>query len=64
MKGRIIVYSPDVSAGLIKAEDGKQYPFHANQWLSAVRPASNTLVRFKAEPDCAIEVCAESELKH
>lgn len=64
MKGRIIIYSPDVSAGLIKAEDGKKYPFHANQWLSADRPASNTLVSFKAEPDCAIEVCPESGFKH
>jgi hypothetical protein len=47
MNGVILAYSSDVSAGVIKGEDGRSYYFPKTEWASAENhPVSGLTVTF------------------
>ncbi|WP_104961369.1 TM2 domain-containing protein [Pseudomonas sp. XWY-1] len=46
MKGTILNFNPASREGMISGEDGNRYSFDAQEWKSAVAPASGSQVDF------------------
>lgn len=57
-QGKILAYSPDVSAGVIECQAGKKYRFSITDWLSSRLPAQHMRISFEATPTAAVKVQA------
>lgn len=58
IKGTIIGYSEDVSAGLLRCDDGRKYMFTKSEWVSPQRPVSQAPVTFELRSGQAVQVKA------
>ena len=58
MKGRILTYSPQDSAGIITADDNNRYPFAASEWKDpdAPTPYRGAHVDFVIQDNAATEI--------
>ncbi len=57
--GRIVTYCADVSAGLIRASDGRQFVFAKKEWRPATPPSANMSITFESQiTGGALNVCA------
>lgn len=57
MNGVILAYSSDVSAGVIRGDDGKSYYFPKTEWASAEnRPLTGLTVTFSRREHNACQV--------
>ena len=58
MKGRILTYSPQDSAGIITADDNNRYPFAASEWKDPDAPAPyrGAHVDFVIQDNAATEI--------
>jgi hypothetical protein len=58
MKGKVILYSPDGKAGMIRCEKGNKYLFTRREWLSLGEPKVDKAVTFEGHVDKAVNVKA------
>lgn len=56
LKGTILGYSDDVSAGVIKTQDGAKFQFNITDWLSHHPPQANSDVNFYQDGNRAVKV--------
>jgi uncharacterized membrane protein YhaH (DUF805 family) len=56
MRGRVLEFNPDRSAGLASGDDGKRYRFSGTEWRGAAWPVQGDEVDFLADGDTAREV--------
>lgn len=54
MKGRILGFDARTGEGMISAEDGRRYPFHAADWKQRIPPQSGQTVDFEAQDGRAL----------
>jgi hypothetical protein len=56
MDGQLLHFSVEVQAGLIRAGDGRRYPFYSSEWRTAEPPQAGDLVDFEIADGRATEV--------
>lgn len=56
MKGTILNFNPASREGVISGEDGNRYSFEAQEWKSAVSPASGSHVDFSINGGAATDI--------
>lgn len=61
--GVILAYSEDVSAGVIRASDGKRFMFSISQWASLTQPRTGQLVAFQGNAPHEYQIFFESDLQ-
>jgi hypothetical protein len=61
--GVILAYSDDVSAGVIKASNGKRFTFSRSQWASTTPPRAGQLVVFKGDAPHELQIFFEPDLQ-